>query len=367
MKAFGITTKTHFLFVFIGKVCNFAAEKKFYDTMANTKGSMIRQKVLDKCLQSNRGYSIVEMMEKCNDALEERFLRSATAPNTIRQDLDEIANTYHVVIDVMRSGRNKRYRYKDRSFSIYKAPLSEKDLLVLRDVIEELNAFEGRPQFEWLQSTQFRIESVLVCGTMQSTPFVAFDENSELRGKQYFQPLFDAIKDKQTLALSYRSYKNEDVVEMIIHPYYLKEYNNRWFLLGYNDAWKDLTICALDRIIGIEYANAAYINNDGKYDFQTYFDNIVGVTKPKACTDEVEIRLWVSRQQYPYILSKPIHHTQQLVAEHEGGYEILIKLIPNFELEQLIISFANGVKVLSPTDFQARIKEKLQKTLDFYN
>lgn len=92
--------------------------------MANTKGYAVRQKIIDRCLKSERGYSIQEMMDKCNLELEERGLHVVTSKNTIRDDILEIQNTYYVDVETIRNGRNKRYRYKERDFSIYNAPLT---------------------------------------------------------------------------------------------------------------------------------------------------------------------------------------------------------------------------------------------------
>jgi len=192
--------------------------------MANTKGFSIRQKVIDRCLQSSRGYSIKEIMDKCNYELEDRGLHVVTAMNTIRDDIMEIQNTYHIDVETIRIGRNKRYRYEERDFSIYKAPLSEKDMANLEEILSNLGAYQGRSQFEWIEEVTMRIQSTLSCHRHRKKTIVEFDDNPNLRGREHFQSLFDAIEQEHSLEIDYKSFNAKESKTLIINPYYLKQY-----------------------------------------------------------------------------------------------------------------------------------------------
>lgn len=65
----------------------------------------------------------------------------------------------------------------------------------------------------------------------------------------------------------------------------------------------------------------------------------------------------------PYIKTQHLHHTQKTVREDETGLVITLKLIPNPELTQLILSYGVEVKVLMPAALHEGIKEIWSKAI----
>ena len=96
--------------------------------MANVKSGAYREVIIDRCLQSRRGHSTQEIVDKCNAALERRNETPITALNTIRNDILSIENRWHIEVEQIRSGREIRYRYKDPHFSIYNTPLNKDEI-----------------------------------------------------------------------------------------------------------------------------------------------------------------------------------------------------------------------------------------------
>lgn len=333
--------------------------------MANTKGYAIRQKVIDRCLQSERGYSIQEIMDKCNLELEERGLHVVTSKNTIRDDILEIQNTYYIDIETIRIGRNKRYRYKEHDFSIYNAPLTEKDIANLQEILSTLNMFQGRQQFKWIDETYLRIKSSMSCLSQQNCHIVEFDDNPFLKGLNLLSHLFNAIRLHYALELEYKSFNATTTQHYIIHPYYLKQYNNRWFLLAQTKEYNTLSIFALDRIHSIKEASVPYIHN-ANLDFKQYFNDIIGVSKPKDASVE-EICLWIDCKLLPYIKTKPIHHSQIILEENEKGATVQITVIPNFELQQVLLSYGESLKVISPPSLKEKMWERIKLSLNNYD
>ena len=329
--------------------------------MANTKNGVIRERTLDRCLQNRRGYSTTELMEKVNDELGRYGYELVTATNTIRNDLTAIANRFHVRIEGVRSGRNIRYRYSDPGFSIFNTSLTDDEVMELRKAVLVVNRFEGMPGFEWVTDFNASVHSAV---TMSAEPVVGFDENNDLRGLSFFSPILEHIDNHHTLEITYKSYRTEDPTTELVHPYYLKSYNQRWFLLALNDRHKVITTFALDRIESIEPSNKPYIKNES-IDFSTYFDDVVGVSVPR-CEPE-KILLHISKEQLPYTLSKPLHGSQTLVEQCEDGSGVVsIHVKPNFELEQLLLSFGERVTILHPTSLKEKILGRLKKNLENY-
>lgn len=186
-------------------------------------------------------------MNACNRELELIGEYPISATNTIREDLEQIMTNYpDAKIISRRVGRHLYYSYETENYSIYKIPLNDDEFAQITQTISILSRFEGMPQFEWLDE----IKSALNI-KISSEPIVGFDENIDLKGRDYFAQLFSAINNKQPLVLTYKNFKRNINQQFIVHPYYLKQFNRRWFLIGYSENIGHLSLFAFDRIENI--------------------------------------------------------------------------------------------------------------------
>ena len=154
----------------------------------------------------------------------------------------------------------------------------------------------------------------------------------------------------------YRPFKSDHDIDLVLHPYYLKQYNNRWFLFGLNDKYKSISNMALDRIVSFETITLKYIKNKS-INFNEYFEDIIGVTMPDK-GKLVKIELLFTNEEAPYVLTKPIHGSQKKKKHDENGLIVSIEVIPNIEFEKLILSFGDKVKVVSPKKISDLFKSK---------
>jgi predicted DNA-binding transcriptional regulator YafY len=228
-----------------------------------------------------------------------------------------------------------------------------------------LSRFEGVPHFEWLEEINSRLSSQFLMNPASQKPVVAFDENPYVEGMKFYRTIYAAIIKKQVLEVKYQSFKRTEPFTYTIHPYFLKQYNNRWFLLGWYEEWQEMTTLPLDRIIEVKHVSRDYRENKD-IDFKTYFKDVIGVSFPKG-GEMTEVHLWVDKQQWPYIKTKPLHGSQRIVQEYEdGSAEISINVIPNFELESRILGQGMHMKVLSPESFKENIKNQIETAAGLY-
>lgn len=334
--------------------------------MPKSKNADVRIKVIDRCLSDkSRMYSTAEIMERCNKELEERGYVPVTALNSIRNDMAQIEKNYpDALIEEVRVGRNIYYRYENPNFSIYSPPLKSEEVAQLTQMLGVLKRFKGMPQFDWLDDVTERLGTSLKIDVGSTDEIVGFDENLDLVGIEHFTPLFNAIIDKRPLQLTYKSFKQEEKSKIIVHPYYLKQYNKRWFLIAWNAENNFLANFALDRISAIKDAKIPFRPTD--VDFYEYFDDMIGVSKDSRAELQ-KVKLWVSAAQWPYIKTKPLHGTQRTVRVGEDGTIISIEVYLNYELEQLLLSFGEKVRVLAPQDLKDRIKQRLTEAANNYS
>lgn len=334
--------------------------------MPNSKNADVRIKVIDRCLSDkNRKYSMAEMMELCNEELELHDFPPVSAMNTIRGDIEQIQRIYAPNADVesFREGRNIRYHYADPDFSIYRPLLKPEETAQLIQTLCLLKRFKGMPQFDWISEISDRLGASLKIDEISTDEVVGFDENMDLEGLDHFTPLFNAISEKRTLCITYKSFRQDQEVEYTVYPYYLKQYNKRWFLIARNVGYEALTNYALDRILGIKETDVPFQPAD--INFADYFDEMIGVSKDSNAEPTL-VKLWVSPVSWPYVRTKPLHGTQKKVAEDATGAVITIEVYVNYELEQLILSFGENMEVLEPEWFREKIKMRIGKGLERY-
>jgi predicted DNA-binding transcriptional regulator YafY len=225
-----------------------------------------------------------------------------------------------------------------------------------------LSRFKGIPQFEFINEIIPAIESKLGLVSLERE-VISFENNLDYVGAKFITPLFNAIVNKRSLTVEYQDFKSPFPYTIAFHPYYLKQYNNRWFTFGYNELTENkYWNMALDRIKSTEEAQAEYIETD--IDWEDYFFDIIGVTK-KVEQELQSIRLWFSPSQAPYVVTKPIHPSQKS-KNTEDGLEVTIQVVPNYELEKLILSFGETVQVLSPVSLRSKISERIKNSMKLY-
>ena len=332
--------------------------------MPITKQKHIRHYALDRCFRNRaKRYYIEDLLEACNKALATKDC-APISKRTLQYDLNEFEDLYRTpdknsaVEHIVDSHGRTYYRYEDPNFSIQNAPITEEELSKLKETVLMLNRFKGLPQFDWMTELLTKIETKLHVNE-QNSNVISFDNNEYLQGLDYIGPLFDYIVNKQTIELQYQPY-GKSILTQIVSPYHIKQYNNRWFLLAGNESRK-LIHFALDRIVDIQPTHAAFIPTD--IDFVEYFDDVIGVTIPKDAAPK-QILLRFTANRLPYVLSKPLHPSQKIKDKGQGLIEITV--IPNQELEALLLWYGNDVEVLQPTELRQRIAEKITKMHDLY-
>ncbi|MBC7409538.1 MAG: WYL domain-containing protein [Arcicella sp.] len=245
----------------------------------------------------------------------------------IYEDLKDLEyRVYNAPIAKKKDGKTVYYSYEDPNYSIQNAPLSETEINQIKSTLQLFTRFQGLPNFEFIDEIIPTIETKLGLVSIEKE-IMAFENNLDYEGSKYITPLFNAIVNKRALSIEYQDFKSAIPYSVSFHPYFLKQFNNRWFVFGYNSYNKaENWNLALDRIKNIEETKSKYIDSD--VDWAEYFYDVIGVTK-KVGEEIQEVKLWFSPSQAPYILTKPIHPSQPPIHKlknTEDGLEVTIKV-----------------------------------------
>ena len=335
--------------------------------MPTNKNASIRYQALDKCFRDRRHrYYIDDLIEKCEEAL---YYYNGVGGVSRRQVFEDIKfmesdTGWSIPLERKKDGKKVYYRYEDPDFSINEQPLTDEEAQQLRTVILTLSRFRGLPSNEWIEDVISNLEWRFNLKG-KSENIIGFEQNTDLKGLHWLTPILDATSNHQPLKIAYRNYKNSEVEKtLIVHPWYVKQYNNRWFLFGLDDQKYYITNLALDRIQSLEITEEIPFVPNEKIDFEVYFKDVIGVTIPKADVEKIRIVLQFTKGQFPYITSKPLHPSQEILSDEDC--KLAIEVRPTYELDQLILSFGPDVEVLEPTEYREYIKGKIVENLQKY-
>ncbi len=335
--------------------------------MPVNRNALIRFRTIDNCLKNRqRKWTLNDLIEACSDALYEyEGIDKGVSKRTVQADIQIMRSDklgYNAPIIVL---EKKYYTYSNPEYSITENPLTAQDLSTLNEVVQVLGQFKGFSHFEDLDEIIKRIQDKLYTNNDLHQSIIDFEKNEGLKGLEHLDELYSAIQKKYALIIEYKSFTARRSSVFQFHPQFLKEYRNRWFVLGIKQMNTQPLNLALDRIQSIK-ANKSVSLLDLKMSAEEYYRDVIGVTVSPNMKTRV-IRLFVDRSNAPYVLTKPLHHSQILEKKVKDGIIISIRVQLNFELEREILGFGDSMKVLSPEVLVTRINKKLRLAVRNYN
>ena len=369
------------------------------------KNALLRYEAIDECLSTHKrdGSSIQDLVNACKERYQEK-LGITDASVSVRQvlyDLDHMVEIYGVSFHKEPDPKDHRkvlFFYDDGGRDIKGRRMSGEDYGELNVALWLLRSIVG---FDFVDKAAKKIEDKLKVMSDGQGPIFAVESNSMLKNFDDLTHYFNDIRSKTPIKVSYRAHYTKPVDEFWIQPYYLKQYNNRWFLFcwRYND-YKDeqgsprhsgdsgyLTNLAVDRIEGRKYNK----NSFGVYhslhknttDFDTYFDDIIGVSKFKDSKLEHIVLKVNDEYDWYRLITKPIHKSQfpnahsippedpvkviydNELTKYSPGKEIAIDVMPNNELYTTLRQFEH-IEVVSPADVRKEHLSRVRKILGNY-
>lgn len=354
--------------------------------MPTNKNAMTRYKILDDLL-SNRyhNYSIDDLVENVNLRLSEMYPDTdGVSRRMIEKDIAYLELEGPFLADIERysvisynTEKQKFYskrclRYTNPSFSIFKKEMSNDEAYLLREALSLLGQFDGLPNLDGLERLRLGLGV-----RKEDRQIISFIKNP-LGHSKTLGELFCAISQRQVIELHYHKFsKKGDILTVNVHPYLLKEYNRRWFLLAAAETDGKILNFALDRIDACKpLPSHKYIEYDG--DINERFEDIIGITFNED-NPVYKIIFWVSDISKDYVATKPIHESQRVLSEDiceelrseykslKGGMFFRIDCKENYELIRELISFGKELIVLEPKYILQKVIERINSLSDEYS
>lgn len=341
--------------------------------MPSNKNAFNRYLILDELLSDRyHNYSIEDLM----NILEVRLAKDGfegVGRRCVEKDIIYLENApIFADIERYKSETGKRcVRYADPTFRIFNKKLSNEERNLLCEVLETIGQFDGLDNFEWLEEFKAKL------GVNEHEKIIYFSNNPYLKNSNLLGTVFTYIANKVAVHLTYRTFKEDVQKEIDFHPYFLKQYNNRWYVIGAADSDGKTLTFALDRIIkvnplpGLSYRPCTE-------DLTERYEDIIGITYFEEEHVE-EIILWASGNAAGYIDTKPIHGSQRELKEEQStefrakyptlksGKFFSISCIRNYELIRELCSYGPDLLVLSPGHIQKKVHDRIQAMMEGYD
>ncbi len=338
--------------------------------MPLNRATLIRISTIDKCLQNHyRRWTITDLIDACTDALAEFEGRSnPVSRRTFQNDLalmrsDRLGYNAPIVVR-----ENKYYEYEDPDYSITHLPLNDEGIAALNAALDILHQLQGFPQLASSIDIISKLNEQISRHTKSSAPAMDMEHVDGYIGTQFIGVIYAAVRKKQTIIIEYQSFKAQQSEALVVYPYLLKEYRNRWFLIGEKSTNRSpqVNIFALDRIHSVEIDKEHPYKKCVDFDPEHFFDDTIGVTK-QISDKPRRVVIKIDRQQAPYVESKPFHKSQKVEQRfRDGSINISMKVIINNELERLILGFGGHAEVIAPPEFRERVANSVRISASHY-
>lgn len=332
--------------------------------MPRNKEALIRYRVINRCLIDYKVCTKARLIKACEDALDVSPIGERTIDQDIHDMRDDNRLAYYAPIRFDRSAGG--YCYADPGYSIDNLPLNQEELECLTFASTMLEQFRQTGLFSlYSGAVQKIINTVNIQKANIQMPyfdFVDFEKVPVIKGSEFLQTVIEAIRYKQVLKLHYKSFDRDEPVDHVVHPYLLKEYRNRWYIVGFHDYYREMRTFGLDRIVSIETVNKKYI--DRVFNAREYYRHVIGVISRTGAPPEIIIA--VKKHQAQYLLTQPLHESQEVVEEREDEIIFKLRVHPTYELISVFLGFGLELCVIEPATLREEIKSALKQALDCY-
>ena len=181
--------------------------------------------------------------------------------------------------------------------------------------------------------------------------------------QRWLTAIVGAIKDQKTIEMTYQSFSRTEPNSFEAHPWCLKLFKQRWYLLARSEEYTEPRIYALDRIRAVkELKNQLIVPKKFKAD--EFFSHFFGIIVDKRIPET--IRLKVDTDQVKYYKSLPLHSSQKEIEVSEKYTVFEYRLVPTYDFLQEILSKGRSVEVLSPESFCDEIHAEIKAMLARY-
>ncbi|MCU0423526.1 MAG: WYL domain-containing protein [Bacteroidia bacterium] len=329
--------------------------------MPKNKNAFIRYRIIDGALRNKHKKfpSKQELIEACSGL-------GKVSARTIDHDIYDMKHDEELgyFAPILYSYKENGYYYSDPNYSINNLPLKQEDIYALEFACSLLKQFEGISTVKQFMQSVEKIEDYVnlrnVYGNDDFMEVIETEQGVIQKGSEYLGVLLKHIKEQESSILHYDSINSKSIKIYHIHPYVLKEYRNRWYVVGWVTEKEKMQIFALDRIKSIVPGKQSFTRLS-KFSPADYFKYSFGISVLEHTPENVVLHF--SPSEAPYIKSLPLHHSQTILQDDEKAFIIQLTVAPSYELLAQILGYGEKVVIIQPESLKQKHIQALKSAL----
>lgn len=334
---------------------------KYFFNMPSNKEALVRYRAINRCLINNKIAGKEALIEACTEAI-----GAHVSWRTIAGDINAMRNDEQLgYLAPIKNLKGAGYTYTDEAYSIDSIPLQKEELTAIAFAANVLKQYSHVGLFstfsEAVEKLSDKVElHIKENDTTALGNIISFEQSTTDGGSRYINEILQHIRQQTTVQIEYHSFSSNSIKTHTLHPYFLKEYRNRWYVIGFHEGYKQLRTLALERMNSItpDYSTTYRVSN---FDIQAYYQDAIGISitpgKPQRIVFEV------SPKEYQYIQSQPIHPSQKCLSQTTDTVTIELKVILNYELKSTLLSMGSNIKIIEPEVLKSFLLEEAKQVL----
>ena len=183
-------------------------------------------------------------------------------------------------------------------------------------------------------------------------------------GQHFLTTIIEAMRDGLTIMLTYQSFSHNEPSTFEVHPYCVKVFKQRWYLVAYSPWYDAMRIYALDRVFDVETTETKF-KLPKNFDAKEYFADAFGIIISDDCMVE-RVAVKVMESQREYFRTLPLHPSQQEEETTEDYSVFMFRLRPTFDFQQELRRYGSAVEVLSPQWLRDEFAAEMARTAEIY-
>lgn len=328
--------------------------------MPKNKDALDRYRIIDELVNNTCYPSFQDLWNACEERIGTTFSKSC-----IEKDIAALKNLFGAPLE-----HNNKYKgyYYQYPFSMQTTiPLKNEEVTKIQMAFATLQQYQHLNVFQSLEGIFDKISKAVKykLPNTKHKNYIHFQEIPYAPESHQFDFFLTAIEQEKEVLFQYRSNYHEDTITHKFQPYEIKEYENRWYVVGRQSDSQSIIPFAFDRIQGIPEFTGKLFERDPEFDLESYFENVYGMTVANESVQTVVLQF--TSLQAKYFKSKPFH-AYETIEEYKNATPRIVKmqLQLNYELTRKIVSMGGDVRVIEPVELKNRVTQYLKKALEQY-
>lgn len=319
--------------------------------MPANKNALKRYLIIDAVLRNKmKPYpSMQDILDACAD--KDIYVTSESIQKDIAFMKGMAPDGFDAPIQYNRTYRG--YEYADPDYSIMQVALSDDEILAVLESLDLMRTMGGAHFSHKFNSAMEKVLSTSMEEFEQGKrdiPVLQTMSMPTCRGFEHFNLVYKACQKEVPISFIHYSYLKRSFKPIILHPFLIKEFENKWYIYGYSESHKKIRVFGLDRMYGPLLLKRTFISTDIKK-IAPLVNATYGVFLLRG-TKREKVKVVVSHFVTSYFSAYPIHESQRISKFNGGASLVTFDLIPTLELARLFLSHGKDLTVVEPDWFK---------------